>query len=515
MPIVILRGPDYLIELANQAACEVWGRSHEEVIGKPLFDALPETRGHAMQTLLDDVLHNGTTHVGKELLVKLDRFHDKTFRDTYFNFVYTPMRTIDGAAAGVLVTAADVTDEVVARENMNDLREQAEAANHAKDDFLAMLGHELRTPLTAIMGWSRMLRLGLIEPEAQGEAVEAIERAAKTQTQLIEDLLDVSRIVSGKLRLEVQPVDLTDVIPAALSAVKPAANAHSIRLQVVLDPSAGPIAGDPDRLQQIVWNLLSNAVKFTPKNGHIQVRLQRVNSHAELTVSDSGKGIAPDFLPHVFERFLQAESATTRSHGGLGLGLSIVRSLVELHGGTVEARSEGENRGAAFIVRLPMMALQTESPRTLVAAPRRTPRPEVQISFECPAELTGSRVLVVDDDVETRRLLTSIILRCQASVTSAGSVREALQVLDEQEIDVLVSDIEMAGEDGYALIHQLRLRGCHTPAAALTAHARTEDQMRALRAGFDMHVAKPVDPGELVTVIASLLRRSPPARQTS
>jgi signal transduction histidine kinase len=506
MPIVILRGPDYVIELANEQACEVARRTREEIIGRPLSDVLPAGRIRSLRNLLDDVRNNGVTHVGKEVLVKIDRDDAGTPDDVYFNFVYAPMRDVDGATDGILVTAFDVTDEVLARKSMSDLREQAEAANRAKDEFLAMLGHELRTPLTSMVGWSNMLRMGLVEPAKQAEALQAIERAAKAQSQLIEDLLDISRISSGKLRLNVQPVDLIDVIQAAVAAVRPAADSSSIRLQVTLDQQVAPIAGDPDRLQQIVWNLISNAVKFTPEKGRIQIRLERVDSHVEITIADTGKGIAPEFLPHIFERFRQAESSFNRTHGGLGLGLSIVRSLVELHGGTITAQSPGENLGSTFVVRLPVMIVQDQK-RSPLELLRFHPAAEADVAFECPPELDGLRVLIVEDDADGRRMLASILERCHCTTVAASSAAEACEVLETFRPNVLLSDIEMPVEDGYALIRRLRSNGISIPAAALTAHARTEDQVRALRAGFDMHVSKPIQPAELVTVIASLARR--------
>jgi signal transduction histidine kinase/ActR/RegA family two-component response regulator len=395
---------------------------------------------------------------------------------------------------------------------MRDLLLKLEGANQAKDEFLATVSHELRTPLNAMMGWTGMLRSGRLDESTRTHALEVFERNAKLQAKLIEDLLDVSRIISGKLRLDVQPVDLLQVVQAAVDVVRPAADAKGVRLQAMLDPNAGPVSGDPGRLQQVVWNLLSNAVKFTPKEGRIQIRLQRINWHAEIVVSDSGLGINAEFLPYVFDRFRQADGTLTRKHGGLGLGLAIVRHLVELQGGTVSAFSGGPNQGSTFTVKLPIMIVHgvgraPESPRgrkPVVASPEGP--------FDCPPTLAGFRLLAVEDDPDARELIVTILQQCQAEVKGVASADEAMAALEEWQPDVLVSDIEMPEEDGYSLIRRVRLgdgkRGARIPAVALTAQARVEDRMRALSAGYDAHIAKPVEPAELVTVVASLTRRS-------
>ena len=390
-------------------------------------------------------------------------------------------------------------------------REQAEEANRLKDEFLATVSHELRTPLNAMLGWTRILRSGNINPESVERALEIVERNAKAQAQLIEDLLDVSRIVSGQMPLDVQPVDLTAVIHAAIDSVRLAADAKSIHLATILDSLGGPVSGDPTRLQQIIWNLLSNAIKFTPKAGRVQVQLERVNSHLEVTVSDNGIGISPEFLPHVFDRFRQADSTLTRLHGGLGLGLAIVRHLVELHGANIEAHSDGVGKGTTFTMRFPLMPVRdaTAFPADLGARRYSTSLPD--IPFECPPALKDLRVLVVDDDADARNLLTLLLERCHAKVTTANSVAEALERFEEAKPDVLVSDIEMPGEDGYSCIRKIRAKeeklNGRIPAAALTAHASITDRMRALSAGFDIHLPKPVEPAEFVAVIASLASR--------
>jgi signal transduction histidine kinase/CheY-like chemotaxis protein len=386
-------------------------------------------------------------------------------------------------------------------------RRRAEEANRLKDEFLAVVSHELRTPLTAILGWSRMLAAGSLDGEQRTRAVGSIERNAKAQAQLVEDLLDVSRIITGKLKISVGPVDLARCIESALDVVRPAAEAKGVRLQPILDRHVGPLMGDPDRLQQVVWNLLSNAVKFTGRGGRVVVRLERTDSSCVVTVEDTGRGIEPEFLPYVFERFRQAEAATTRAQGGLGLGLAIARHLVELHGGTVEAHSEGLGLGASFAVRLPIAPLRRASPPSV--APREAPEgAPADGGLACPPQIEGLRVLVVDDEPDARELLRSILEQCRADVTTAGSAAEALDHIRRRAPDVLVSDVGMPGEDGYALIRAVRAlpagAGGLTPAIALTAYARPEDRTRALVAGFTSYVAKPVEPQELLSVLANL-----------
>jgi PAS domain S-box-containing protein len=392
------------------------------------------------------------------------------------------------------------------------LRFEAEQANRLKDEFLATISHELRTPLNAILGWVGMLRGGKLDQDMAARALETIERNGKSQAKIIEDLLDISRIITGKLRLNVQPVELSSVVEAALDVVRPAADAKEIRLEVILDPHAGPVSGDPERLQQVVWNLLSNAIKFTPKEGRVQVRLARQDSHVTLSVSDNGKGISGEFMPYVFDRFRQAEAGFTRMHGGLGLGLAIVRHLTELHGGSANALSEGEGRGATFTISLPVMSVRSSRLRTSKRpAPAELPAP-VNALLDCPPSLTGLHLLIVEDDPDARLLLQAMLEQCEAEVQTAESAAKALRLLDEWPPDLLISDIEMPREDGYSLIRKVRSRGRpqgqRLPAIALTAHARAEDRVRALTAGFDAHVAKPVEAAELVTVILSLARMS-------
>lgn len=403
--------------------------------------------------------------------------------------------------------ALRIHDELLRREQF--AREEAETANRAKDEFLATVSHELRTPLNAILGWAHMLRANKLDQTTQTRALETIERNAKSQAQLIEDILDVSRIVTGKLRLDVRPVELAAVVDAAIDAVRPAADAKGIRIETTLDPRAGPVSGDPNRLQQIVWNLASNAVKFTGKGGRIQVRLHSVSSYVDIVVSDTGEGISTEFLPYVFDRFRQADATSTRSHGGLGLGLAIVRHLVEMHGGTVFANSPGEGMGATFTVKLPLIVAPAER-RNLE---RVHPAPGASISLEPTPMLEGVSVMVVDDEPDTREMLRIMIGQLGAEVRACGSSEEAMRLLSEWKPDVIVSDIEMPGEDGYELIRKVRRSeakrgGGKVPAVALTAYGRVEDRMRALSAGYQMHISKPAEPAELAVVIASLAARS-------
>jgi PAS domain S-box-containing protein len=390
------------------------------------------------------------------------------------------------------------------------LYQESQQANRLKDDFLATLSHELRSPLNAMLGWLTLLRTRKFDEAAKTRALETIERNARTQAQLVEDILDVSRIIRGQLRLNVRPVRLVPVIESAIDTVRPAADAKSIRLQSVLDPAAGPVSGDSDRLQQIIWNLLTNAVKFTPKGGWVQICLERINSHVEITVVDTGQGISAEFLPYVFDRFRQADGSITRSYNGLGLGLAIVRHLVELHGGTVHAESPGKGLGARFTVKLPLMAVTTKDSEH----ERVPPTVGGRVSFENSPSLEGLRILVVDDEADARELLIQILKESGVEVLAVATAEEAIIVLTEQasRLDVLVSDIGMPNQDGYNLLRRVRSlppeMGGQIPAVALTAYARTEDRRAAFLAGFQSHLAKPVELAELIAVIANLTGRT-------
>ncbi|HEY7648768.1 MAG TPA: MASE1 domain-containing protein [Methylomirabilota bacterium] len=377
-------------------------------------------------------------------------------------------------------------------------RADAEEANRAKDQFLAVLSHELRTPLNAMLGWVTMLRSGRLEAAATGRALETIERNTRMQATLIEDLLDVSRITAGKLSLQRVPVELPAVLEAAVDAARAAAAAKSITVETQIDPAAGPALGDAARLQQIVWNLLSNAVKFSEPNGRVTVSVTRIPTGVRIQVQDTGQGISPELLPHIFDRFRQAEGTTTRAHGGLGLGLTIVRHLVEAHGGTVRAESAGPGQGATFSVDLPAAPAKTGVPKPGPAA--TGPAPTLQ----------AVRVLAVDDNADARYLVAAALAAYGAEATVVGSADEALAELGRAHFDVLVADIAMPGRDGYDLIRHVRTLDAppgRIPALALTAHARGEDRDRALAAGFDVHLAKPVEPRRLAEVVATLSGR--------
>jgi PAS domain S-box-containing protein len=389
--------------------------------------------------------------------------------------------------------------------------DQVQRANRLKDEFLATLSHELRTPLNAILGYSRMIRSGMMTTlDKQARAIETVERNATSLTQIVEDVLDVSRIVAGKLRLDVQAVELPRVVEQAVESILPAANAKGVRVQTVLDPRATPISGDPERLQQVVWNLVSNAVKFTPRGGQVQVRVERVNSHVELIVSDTGIGITQEFLPHIFERFRQADAGSTRAHGGLGLGLAITRHLIELHGGTVHASSAGQGTGATFRVTLPVMIVHpAEFPE------RRVHPRDARAGSGLPVpDLQGVHVLAIDDDADALAMVREILETTGAQVATVDSARSALEMLDRSTPDVLIADLGMPEMDGFELIAQVRksasTRARSVPAAALTAYARSEDRAKALRLGFQMHLAKPIDPAELMAAVAALANRNTP-----
>jgi signal transduction histidine kinase/ActR/RegA family two-component response regulator len=387
-------------------------------------------------------------------------------------------------------------------------RSELERIGVLKDQFLATLSHELRTPLNAIMGWAQILQaMSGLGPEVQ-QGLDTIYHSGRAQLQMIEDLLDMNRIVSGRLRLDIHPVDLPAVLERAVEAVLPSIEAKGHRLSKAIDPLAGPIQGDAHRLQQVVWNLLSNAVKFTPKGGKIELLLRRARSHVEIVVTDSGIGIRAEFLPYVFDRFRQQDSSTTRRYGGLGIGLSIVKQLVELHGGTVRAVSGGEQQGSTFVVSLPLSTSQGDDAPVPAGAARKP-------AWAAGAALAGVKVLVVDDATDSRELVRMVLAGASAEVVTAASADEALALLDTTRPDVIVSDIGMPDRDGYQLMRAVRRlpaeRGGKTPAVAMTAFARSEDRMRAMLAGFQVHVAKPIEPYELIVIVASLVGRMQPS----
>jgi PAS domain S-box-containing protein len=477
----------------NEGARRINGYEADEIIGQHFSRFYPA-----------DALAKNWPSYELEMAKRNGRFEDEGWRIRkdgsrfWANVIITPLYGPDGVQRGF----AKVTRDLAERRRVESLEE----ANRRMNEFLAMVSHELRTPLNAMLGWIRLLRSGHLEPATVARGLATIERNTLAQAQLIEDLLDVSRIVSGKLRLTVEPVDLEPPIRTAIDSVRLAADAKQLRLRTMLDSTVGPVLGDAIRLQQVIWNLLSNAIKFTPDGGEVRIELARADSGVEITVSDTGIGIAPEFIPHVFDRFRQADASTSRKHGGLGLGLAIVKHLVEAHGGTVRANSAGVGAGASFVVRLPTAQVNAASATTTESVGIDT----VLGAFEYRPSLQGIRVLAVDDEPDTRDMLALVLGECEADVRTAASAAEALAMLDEWEADVLVSDIGMPIEDGYELIRRVRARpkarGGDVPAVALTAYARFEDRMLALKAGFQMHVPKPIEPNELVTVVNSLLQ---------
>jgi CheY-like chemotaxis protein len=385
-------------------------------------------------------------------------------------------------------------------------RAESESANRMKDEFLATVSHEIRTPLNAIIGWSHLLRSGRLDEATRMRAVETIDRNAKSQAQLIEDILDVSRMITGKLRLNNETVDIASVINAAIDSVQLAVDSKDLRLEIKLDPTARHTLGDANRLQQVVWNLLSNAIKFTPSGGRILVSVERAGEDVQIQVSDSGQGIGPDFLPFIFERFRQADGTTTRQHGGLGLGLAIVRHLIELHGGTIDVDSAGENKGSTFTIKLPLAPQDTKGRKKL--AKDQLARETARASFVSLPPLDNVKVLLVDDDADTLQILSVMLIESRATVQTASSVAQALEILEWYQPNVLVTDLAMPGEDGYSLINKIRAGEALTerqmPVVALTSYVRVEDRAQALSSGFNMFVPKPVQPDELIAAIASL-----------
>jgi signal transduction histidine kinase len=478
----------------------LWEEPILEVIGRDGFEAI---KPHMERVL------SGR----KEEYVAYVNFRGPGLR--WIHAVYAPTKDVAGAVSGWVAVVTDITERRRLEEEREQLlererqaRARAEEGNRLKDEFLATVSHELRTPLNAILGWGTLLRAGSLGEQQSKLAVETIERNAKTQVQLIEDLLDVSRIITGKLRLDVRSVVVSSIVESAISSVAPAAAAKGVRLQTILDPNAGPVCGDPSRLQQIVWNLVSNAIKFTPRGGRVQVRVERINSHLEIVVSDTGQGIRADFLPFVFDRFRQADAGTTRKHSGLGLGLAIVRHLVELHGGDVRVESPGDGQGATFTVRL---RLRLFIPRTATAALIRRKQQKIRFYLLSPRICPVFGFLLIDDEADTRQLLRVVLEQCNAEVKDASSAEEGLNVAREWNPSIVISDIGMPGIDGYDFIRRFREwereRGTWIPCVALTAYARAEDRVRALATGYQIHVAKPIDPVEFALVVAGQLPR--------
>jgi len=495
---------------ANQKLCEIMGFSREELLAMTIQELTrPEDREQDFAVYQRMLLGDGEYEVERRYVRK-----DGSAVLVYVNVV--ALRDERGNPIRATVSALDITGRRQAEERLKEVlsreqeaRGEAERANRSKDEFIAMVSHELRSPLNAILGWATALRRAGYEEELHDRGLEIIERSARMQSQLIEDLMDTARAISGKLMLEVRPMDMAPVIEKAVDVVRPAAEAKGVSLDTRLDRNVGQITGDPDRLQQVVWNLLSNAVKFTNKGGGVEVRLERVDPYAQITVSDTGLGIKQEFLPYVFNRYQQAGTTGGRRAGGLGLGLSLTRQLVEMHGGSVEAESEGEGKGATFTVKLPVRAVYTaETEGAPPASGRRA--------------LAGVWAVIVDDDADARALITTVLELRGARVTAFGSAGEALDLLTNAtgpRPDILISDLSMPGEDGISLISKLRewerTHGGALPAVALTAFGRAQDRIRALEAGFQTHVSKPAEPVELIVVVKSLIKNdSPPDENT-
>ncbi len=498
-------GPDGTILWANKAELKLLGYEAHEYIGQPI------ARFHIDQDVIETMLSK---------LLRGECLYDQPAR----------LRCKDGSIKHVLIHSnsyfedgkfihtrcftRDITERVQTEIRQRELLEaehaarmEAERVSRMKDEFLATLSHEVRTPLSAIFGWTQIIKKTPDNLKTVSHGISVIDRNVRVQTRLIEDLLDMSRIISGKVRLDVQQTDLIPVLEAAVEAVRPTAETKGIHIAQVLDPLAGPVNGDANRLQQVVWNLLTNAVKFTPTGGTIELLLERVNSHIQITVSDTGAGIKPEFLPHVFERFRQADSSSTRKFGGLGLGLSIVKQLVELHGGSVRAKSAGEGRGASFTITLPVMAAK------LSELQQQPPAADRQLVIDCSAiQLQRLKILVVDDELDARQLIARLLQDRGAQVITATSADEAMELLKTLQPDMLISDIGMPGKDGYQFIREIRAKpqsqGGQISAVALTAFARSEDRTRAMLAGYQAYLSKPVEAEELVVTVASLAGRT-------
>ena len=494
---IVSKTLDGIITSWNPAAERMFGYQAAEVIGKSITIIIPPDR------LDEEVETLRRLRIGESI----DHYETIRMRKDgsllAISLTVSPVRDLTGTIVGASKIARDITDRrrieeerasFLAREQA--ARSNAERANRLKDEFLATLSHELRTPLTSIMGWVRMLRQSGLDEETRTRALDVVDRNAAALTRLVEDILDISRITMGRFRLETAPVELGVVVQAALDAVRHTAAAKRIDLSVALDPHVPHVVGDAGRLQQVFWNLLSNAVKFTPEDGHVGVTLRRVGAYAELTVKDDGRGIEPEFVPRLFDRFAQQDASTTRQHGGLGMGLAIVRHLVELHGGTVRAESPGPGQGATFTVRLPQaLSSVAETP----SGPRLSP-----------SGLIGVHVLVVDDEEDTCELVEAILKQAGAVVRTAVSVDEALVALDEAPPDMVLCDIAMPGRDGFDLLYEARRRGgalTQLPFVALTAHAQEVERRRTLAEGFAVHIPKPVDPVELVEILRGIAHR--------
>jgi PAS domain S-box-containing protein len=501
---IVSKTLDGVITSWNRSAERIFGYTAAEAIGQHITLIIPEER-HAEEREVLARLVKGE---------RIDHFETirraKDGRHVEISLTVSPVRNAAGRIVGASKVARDISERrylererQVLLERERQARSDAEALNRSKDQFFATLSHELRTPLNAIYGWARMLDAGRLDEAATRRATGAILRNAAAQVQLIEDVFDVSRVITGNMRLDVRPLHVAAVMEAALDTVRPTAAAKGVHLERIFDPRVGALMGDPARLQQVAWNLLMNAVKFTPREGRVELHLRLAGDLVEIVISDTGEGIAPEHMPRIFQRFGQADSSSTRRHAGLGIGLALVRHLVELHGGTVSAASAGLGRGATFTVTLPRILVPA-----LPAPPARGNAGEPASEQAKPVSLRDLRVLVVDDDADGLELAALVLVNAGADVRASPSPAAAMAVLEDWPADVLVTDLEMPGEDGMSLLRRARrvmtLRGCRLPGLALTAYGRPEDRMRALAAGFNLHLGKPVSPAELVLAVASL-----------
>ena len=519
---IMLTDTDLNVVAWNRWLEERSGMRAKEVVGRNLLDLYPDLRSRGLDASYRDAIAGQVRLLSQRFhgyLLPMPSPEFKEYAQMQQTARISPLSQ-DGKVVGTITILDDVTERVIREVELQSqleartrllaseksARREAEEANRLKDEFLATISHELRTPLTAIVGWATLLRSGDLDANAAKRAVEVIYRNANSQTQLISDLLDVSRIISNKILLSISNVSLPSVLEAAIDGVRPEAGSKGVLVESTIEPEFPPIAGDAERLQQIIWNLLSNAIKFTPAGGRVSVQLRKLENDAEISVRDSGIGIDVQFLPHVFDRFRQANSATTRVHGGLGLGLSIVRELVQLHDGTVQVHSDGEGKGSVFTVRLPLAGPKT--PTVAEAGIRLDDVVEKLATLDASAVLRGLKILVVDDEQDTRDFVRAVLERCGSDVRTAASAQEALDFIVANRPDFVISDVGMPGEDGFSLISKLRAlpadRGGETPAVALTAYARPDDRLRLLRSGFQIHVPKPVEPAELVVAIASI-----------
>ena len=488
-----------LFTLSEGRGLAALGLKPGEVVGRSVFEAYAHNAAileHVRRALSGEAFSAATDEAGLTY-------------ETHF----APQRGADGSVESVLGVAIDVTERVRSQREIErllvaekEMRAEAEQANRAKDDFLALLSHELRTPMTAMMGWAYLLRQKEAGSAEFSQALEIIERNMHLQAQIIEDLLDVSKIFTGRMRVDQRSLDVSIVLRSAVDVVRPAAQARGVAVDVGTLPAVH-VGGDPERLQQVFWNLLSNSLKFTPDGGKVMVRVRRAQGGAEVTVTDTGIGIAADYLPHVFDPFSQAERAITREHRGLGLGLAIVRHIVELHGGAVKAESAGPGCGSTFTVRLPLVS---EAPKP-VPAPGSLPAGALQVLYASLPRLTGIRVLVVEDEADQRRMLAAALKGLGAEVETSGSAAAGLAAFLKRPPDVLVADLSMPVEDGYSFIRRIRAlapeQGGNVPAAAMTTQTRVEDRTQVLMAGFQMYIPKPIEPAELAAAVKSLARK--------